>query len=110
MLSISKNAFIYFCALPVDLRKGCEGLAAISCSLVEQLPKDAYFIFINRKRNRIKVLHWDTTNLSYLFLRSRQGVFAPKDAMSSVITQTDFMMILRGHFPNYLSLKNREIS
>jgi len=105
MLSISKSAVIYLYDHPVDLRKGCEGLASIASSLVKEIPSEAYFIFLNRKRNRIKILYCSLNNLSYWFIRSRKGVFAPKARLSSAITQADLIMILQGKFPSHLHLK-----
>jgi hypothetical protein len=106
MLFVPKDAFIYLYGLPVDLRKGCEGLASISSSLVNEVSSEAYFIFLNRKRNRVKILYWTPANLSYYFLRSRKGVFAPKAILTSVISQADLKCILRGDFPCHLRLKN----
>ncbi len=105
MLAIPEHAFIYLCGIPVDLRKGFEGLGAISTSLVNEIPPEAYFIFLNRKRNRVKILHWTSHNLSYWFVRSRKGVFAPKCFTTSTISCSDLEMILHGNFPEHLRTK-----
>lgn len=102
MFSVPKHAFIYLSGSPVDLRKGLESLAFISSSLVNEIPDEAYFVFLNRKRNRLKVLHWTSQNLSYWFIRSRKGVFAPKRTISSTIHWAEFEGILRGYFPERL--------
>lgn len=106
MLFLPRQAFIYFYSRPVDLRKGSDGLTAISNQAVQDTPENAYFIFLNRKRNRMKILHLSWHNLSYWFYRSRKGVFAPKKSISSVVTENELQMILKGNFPSRLIEKN----
>lgn len=102
MLSIPKNASIYFYSSPVDLRKGFEGLASISSSIVKDVSDETYFVFLNRKRNRIKILYWTSGNLFYWFVRSRNGVFAPKKTETALISKNELDMVLNGKFPKRL--------
>lgn len=103
MLLFPEDAYIYFYATPVDLRKGCEGLATVS-SLVTTELDDTYFVFLNRKRNRIKILYQSSSNVFYWFVRSRQGVFAPKKTRTSMICVEEMQMILSGSFPERLKV------
>ena len=96
------NAAIYFYGLPVDLRKGCEGLACISSSIVRTPPENTYFLFLNRKRNRIKILYWSSNSFFYWFARSRKGVFAPKKTQTALISLDEMQKILEGNFPERL--------
>jgi transposase len=102
MFSPSEKASIYFYGQPVDLRNGFEGLAAISSEILKDIPQETYFVFLNRKRNRIKILYWTSTNLSFWFVRSRNGVFAPKRTVTSSIDRTELDMILSYNFPKRL--------
>jgi transposase len=102
MLITTKDASIYFCSIPVDLRKGCEGLAYISISIVSNPSDNTYFIFLNRKRNRIKILYWSSNSFFYWYARSRKGVFAPKKTHTSIISSEELQMILNGNFPSRL--------
>jgi transposase len=102
MLSVPNNASIYFYSQPVDLRKGCEGLAYVSSSIINNPPDNAYFLFLNRKRNRIKILYWTSHSFFYWFARSRKGVFAPKKTHTSLISVSEMKMILEGNFPERL--------
>lgn len=102
MLSIPKSASIYFYSLPVDLRKGFEGLAFIANTVVQEIPEESYFVFLNRKRNRIKILYWTSANLFYWFVRSREGVFAPKKTKTDLITRDELDFMLKGKFPERL--------
>lgn len=96
------NATIYFYSLPVDLRKGCEGLAFISSSLVINPIDNTYFMFLNRKRNRIKILYWANNNFFFFYARAQKGVFAPKKTQTSRITIDEMKMILTCNFPERL--------
>lgn len=102
MFFTPNNASIYFYSLPVDLRKGCEGLACISSSIVSDPSDNTFFMFLNRKRNRIKILYWSSNSFFYWFARSRKGVFAPKKSLTSLITIDEMKMILGGNFPERL--------
>ena len=101
------NATIYFYSLPVDLRKGCEGLAFISSSLTSNPTDNTYFMFLNRKRNRIKILYWSENSFFFWFARSRKGVFAPKETQTSVVTVDEMKMILNCNFPERLKSCSR---
>lgn len=108
MLHIPKSAVIFLHGTPVDLRNGFEGLASIAYhSFHHKFPSVAYFIFINRRRTRIKVLHWTKHNLSIWYIRSRNGVFAPSSLVKTIITKSEFKMILKGKPPpNLICHKN----
>ena len=59
-----------------DMRKGFDGL----CGLVTgQLKSDpllgALFLFVNRRRDRMKVLYWDGDGLAIWYRRLEQGSF-----------------------------------
>jgi transposase len=64
-------------AVPTDLRKGFDGLAAL---VSEQLGRVAtsgdYYLFVSRDRVRAKVLFWDGTGLCVYAKRLEQGRFA----------------------------------
>lgn len=102
MFIIPSDASIYFYSFPVDLRKGCEGLAYISSSIITNPLENTFFMFLNRKRNRIKILYWSSNSFFYWFARSRNGVFAPKKTQTSLISFEEMQMILKGNFPERL--------
>lgn len=100
MLNIPESATIFLHGTPVDLRNGFEGLASAAYqSFRDKIPSEAYFIFINRRRTRIKVLHWSQQNLSIWYIRSRKGVFSPNIMIVTTITKSEFDMILNGKPP-----------
>ena len=62
MLTLPCSVRIYVAAEAVDLRRGFDGLAAATRILIRQDPLNGHlFVFLNRRRNRIKLLVWDRT-------------------------------------------------
>ena len=80
MLTGSRKARVWLATEPVDLRKGFEGLAA----LVEQSGMSLYsgelFVFLSKRRDRVKVLWWDRGGLALFYKRLERGRFLPAPA------------------------------
>ncbi len=76
MLGLPNGAKIYFCSQPVDLRRGFDGLSGIVESVFEMNVLDGHlFLFVNRKRDRIKALWWEAGGLIQWYKRLEQGTF-----------------------------------
>jgi transposase len=76
MLTLPASVRIFVAAEPVDLRRGFDGLAATTRSLIAQDPLSGHvFAFVNRRANRIKLLVWDRTGYLLLFKRLERGTF-----------------------------------
>jgi transposase len=76
MLTLPSSVRIYVAAEPVDLRRGFDGLAAATRSLIGADPLNGHlFVFLNRRRNRIKLLVWDRTGYLVLYKRLERGTF-----------------------------------
>lgn len=77
MIYDGKRSRVFAYAAPADMRKGFEGLSAL---VREELGRDPMsgdlFAFVNRRRNRAKVLHWDGTGLCVYAKRLEKGRFA----------------------------------
>ncbi|MBI3462340.1 MAG: IS66 family insertion sequence element accessory protein TnpB [Planctomycetes bacterium] len=64
MFNLPMQARVYLCATPVDLRKSFDGLSGLVESVFQRQVLDGHlFLFINRRRDRIKVLWWDQDGL-----------------------------------------------
>ena len=76
MLMLPSAVRIYIAAEPVDLRRGFDGLAATTRSLIREDPLNGHlFVFLNRRKNRIKLLVWDRTGYLLLYKRLERGTF-----------------------------------
>jgi len=60
VLNLSSDLKIYAYTRPTDMRKGFNGLSGIVRSEFQSDPTDgSLFVFINRRRDRMKLLHFD---------------------------------------------------
>jgi transposase len=76
MLTLPASVRIYVAAEPVDLRRGFDGLAAAARSVIGQDPPSGHiFVFLNRRRDRVKLLVWDRTGFLLLYKRLERGTF-----------------------------------
>ena len=76
MLSISPAIRIFVHALPTDMRKHFDGLYAIvKHSFAMDVFQGDYFVFLNRSRDRCKILYWDRDGLVVWAKRLEQGRF-----------------------------------
>jgi len=64
MLTCPTHLPIYFCAQAVDFRKSFDGLTGVIASVFEISVLDGHlFLFINKRRDRIKAMWWDRDGL-----------------------------------------------
>jgi transposase len=102
VLTLPSSVRIYVAAEPVDLRRGFDGLAAATRSVIRADPLSGHlFVFLNRRRNRIKVLAWDRTGYLILYKRLERGTFklatAPQPGQRHVeLDAGDLALLLEG--------------
>jgi transposase len=94
------NTRIFLYRQEVDMRKGFEGLSIlVENAFVNELTSGAYFVFLNWKRDRMKVLYWDVDGLAIWYKRLEKGSF-PRCANDEIlIDRREFFMILEGVTP-----------
>jgi transposase len=77
MLTISPAVRIYVATGATDLRRSIDGLAAL---VRERLALDPlsghFFLFRNRRGDRLKILAWDQSGFWLLYKRLERGTFA----------------------------------
>ena len=80
-----------------DMRKGFDGLCGIVNSSMRQnaLSGDV-FIFINKPRNRMKLLQWQSGGFVLYYKRLEKGTFQIIETKNNEIIWSDLMMIVEG--------------
>lgn len=76
MLSLPPSVKIFIARGATDLRKSFDTLAAVVCEVIDADPQSGHlFVFINRRKNRIKILWWDRSGYLLLAKRLEHGQF-----------------------------------
>ena len=89
MLSANAQVRVYLCTAPMDMRKGFDTLAAIVDHTLKLDPLCGHwFVFRNRKGDRVKVLCWDGSGLVLYYKRLDQGAFHWPRLNAGVLTMT----------------------
>lgn len=111
MLSIAAGTRIYYAAGATDMRKGFDGLQGLVTGVLQQDPLSGHlFLFINRRRDKLKILYWDGDGLALWYKRLEQGTFqTPRVAedQTSVELRSDELAMLLGGI-DYSSVRRRK--
>lgn len=104
MLTLSRGARIFVCHCSVDLRKGFDGLCAIVETTFEEqvIASNAYFVFMNKQRDRMKILYWDIDGLAIWYKRLEKGRFPKRKSKEILVDRREFLMLLEGIVPKRL--------
>jgi len=105
MFSItSARYYLYRC--PTDMRKSFDGLCGLVSGLLGENPMSGdIFIFINKPRNRIKLLRWESGGFVLFYKRLERGTFELPEmdtpGQGQSIAYSDLVMLITG-----ISMKN----
>ena len=99
MISIATGVRIFVFTGVTDMRRSFNGLSGMVAEhFSTDLLSGHLFLFFNRKRDSIKLLHWDSDGLVIWYKRLEQGSFQlPGSGDDSIeIDQTDLSLLLSG--------------
>lgn len=101
MLNLTFPTRIYVYATAVDMRKGVDGLSGIVRGEFAADPTDgSLFVFINRRRDRMKILHFDGGGFWLHYRLLEAGTFEelhqPDESRCLIIDGTQLAMLLSG--------------
>jgi transposase len=73
---------ILVCTEPQDMRKSFDTLALVVRELLGEDPQSgALYVFVGKRKNRVKVLFWDRNGFCLLYKRLHRALFVlPHDA------------------------------
>ena len=76
MLTAGPATRVYLAAGVTDCRKSFNGLVALIESELKQDPlSGSLFVFVNRRRDRIKILYWGETGFCIWYQQLQQGTY-----------------------------------
>lgn len=106
MFTLSSSQRYHLYSQPTDMRKSFDGLAGIIRNELDGNPCSGdVFIFINRLRNKVKLLHWQGIGFTLYYKRLEEGTFELLDydpeVGSVTLSYVQMVMLVDG-----LSIKN----
>jgi len=102
MLSLPPSVRLFIARGATDMRKSFDTLAALVIDVVNEDPQSGHlFLFVNRRRDRLKVLWWDRSGYCLLAKRLEQGQFRVFDRADGTpgafeMSASDLALILDG--------------
>jgi transposase len=103
MIPVTGGTRLFLFRGRADMRKGFDGLSGmVEEHFTESLFSGALFIFVNQRRNRLKILYWDSGGLALWYKRLEQGTFQMPTGMEGQavpLTSAQFSMLLEGIVP-----------
>lgn len=106
MFALSSSNRFHLYSQPTDMRKSFDGLSGLIQNNLDRNPCNGdVFIFINRTRNKIKLLHWQGVSFTLYYKRLEEGTFElpgyGKNTGSITLSYAQIVMLVDG-----LSIKN----
>jgi len=79
------------------MRKSFDGLCGLVSSVMQRQPTSGeVYVFLNRSRTHIKLLHWESGGFVLYYKRLEQGTFlAPKDR-GNELSWSDLILMTEG--------------
>ena len=101
MIALSAHTKVYLAKDATDMRKSFRGLILLTEAVLQQESVSGHlFVFLNRRRDLMKILYWDGTGFCIWYKRLEAGVFKlPKmeaGASSVELRASELAMVLDG--------------
>jgi transposase len=111
MFSLNGSFDYFLYRQPTDMRKSFDGLCGLVQGRLQRNPMSGeVFIFINRRRDKIKLLRWEPGGFILYYKRLESGTLelppVDKDTLSCEMTWSQLMMMIEG-IP-YQNIKKRK--
>lgn len=112
MFALTETHQFFVCKQPTDMRKSFNGLSGLVRSELNKNPLSGnVYIFVNKRRNLMKLLHWQQGGFVLYYKRLEKGQFEidfNKNNQSQIeISYTKLTMIIAGISTQNLKQLNR---
>ena len=99
MLNVPMPVRVFLCTIATDMRKSFSGLHGLIVESLQQDPLSGdWFVFVNRRRDRIKIMLWEGDGFVIYYKQLQSGTFAmpASDSQALVLTAQQLTLILAG--------------
>lgn len=101
MFSLTSSFRYYLYREPTDMRKSFDGLSGLVQGQLHRNPTSGeVFIFINRRRNKVKLLRWEQGGFILYYKRLEAGTFElpifQEGTLSCQMNWTTLMLMIEG--------------
>lgn len=101
MLSLAPSVEIFFCVVPADMRRSFDGLSRMAEEhLAKNVLQGGLYVFVNKRRDRVKLLWFDGDGYCLFYKRLEEGNFempaASEETACVALSATELAMLLGG--------------
>lgn len=110
MLHLSTSVRYYFYNSPADMRKGFDSLSGLVTQHMHlDVLNGSIFIFINKKRNQVKLLLWEGDGFALYYKRLERGTYEQPALVNKdhSISSQQLQLILQGIQLKSVKMKKR---
>lgn len=110
MFSLNDSMRYWLYTEPTDMRKSFHTLSGLVRDRMERNPLDGdVYIFINRHRNRMKLLHWEPGGLVLYSKMLERGTFGRASGLrdDGSMAWRDLVMVVEGIMADRISRRKR---
>jgi transposase len=111
MISVTGGTRLFLYRGTADMRRGFDGLSGmVEEHFSESLFSGALFVFLNRRKDRVKILYWDHGGLALWYKKLEWGRFvipSEKEGAAVELTSAELSMLLEGITPLRVSRRYR---
>lgn len=112
MFALSESHRFYLYADPTDMRKGFDSLCGLVTNELGDLPDNGcVYIFINKLRDKCKLLHWQSGGFVLYYKRLERGTFEiplyDENVKSLVLSYSQLVLLIDGLSIGHIGRRKR---
>ena len=97
MFSLGSSHRFYLYDGHCDMRKSFDGLCGLVITVMGRQPTSGeVFVFLNRNRTHIKLLHWEHGGFVLYYKRLERGTFGSSGLKKGELSRSDLVLLVEG--------------
>lgn len=105
MITLPTQSRLFVFGDAVDMRKSFEGLSGLVEGAFPGELLRGYFIFLNRRRDRVKILYWDGDGFALWYKRLERGSFLCQQQGTFELQRRELLLLLEGITPKKMQAR-----